>query len=358
MNEAQGNNMRVAVRPETGFGFAPLCCRSWLFFLLMLGCLVGTHLLPATPQTSPLSPAPPHEQGSSGTNRADLFDEHMTNGAWRTEIVVSNQSQVTAFFDVIAPEGPRRYFVGGSAATLPPPSKPPGFVWIPPSEFLMGSPESESQRLVDEGPLTVVVFQQGYYIAAREVTQAEYAAVIGEFPSFFSGEPQRPVDQVSWHQATNYCGLLTRQARKTGMLPERWAYRLPTEAEWEYAARAGQAARFWFGDDLFFSLSDRYGWTSHNSQQQTHRVGGKPANWFGLHDMNGNVREWCSDYYDTYQGRNVDDPRGPVSGRFRVVRGGSWLVPPRCCRSAQRAFHEPEHRDFTLGFRVVLGPIP
>jgi len=181
--------------------------------------------------------------------------------------------------------------------------------------------------------------------------------VIGNNPSYFPGDANRPVEQVSWNDATNYCAQLTARERLAGRLPAGWAYRLPTEAEWEYACRAGTTNRYYYGDDTGYTQLANYAWYNANSGGITHPVGGKLPNRWGLYDMAGNVWEWCSDWYDdAYPGGSVTDPQGSVSGSHRVIRGGSWPNPANYCRSAQRGLSLPAAPDNRFGFRLVLGP--
>jgi formylglycine-generating enzyme required for sulfatase activity len=232
----------------------------------------------------------------------------------------------------------------------------PGFVWIPPGTFTMGSPASEQDRDGDEGPQTVVTLTHGFFMGQHEVTQGEYQAVMGSNPSYFTGDATRPVDQASWNDATDYCAKLTAAERAAGRLPAGWAYRLPTEGEWEYACRAGTTTRLSYGDDPGYSQLNNYAWWGSNSGSTTHAVGLKQPNPWGLYDMAGNVWEWCSDWYGSYPGGSVTDPRGATSGSYRVFRGGSWVFDGLRCRSAFRDSSTPDFRFIDIGFRAVLAP--
>ena len=162
---------------------------------------------------------------------------------------------------------------------------------------------------------------------------------------------------VSWHDAVAYCGQRTQQERTAGTLPEGYEYRLPTEAQWEYACRAGTTTRFSFGN----SDSDlgQYGWYAGISGSQTHPVGQKLPNAWGLYDMHGNMWEWCADrYWSGYPGGSVSDPAGSTVGQYQVLRGGSWKGIPRGCRSAYRYGEYPSYTYNFLGFRVALVPVP
>ena len=233
-----------------------------------------------------------------------------------------------------------------------------GMAWIQPGTFIMGSPTNELGRFPDEGPQTVVTLTKGFWMGNHEVTQAEYLAVVGSNPSYFIGDTNRPVEQATWHNATNYCGLRTQAERTAGRIPSNWGYRLPTEAEWEYCCRAGaRTTRFGHGDDLSYAALGNYAWYPGNSGSTTHPVEQKLANPWGLMDMHGNVREWCQDWYSyaPYPGGSVTDPTGPASGSYRVIRGGgSWNYDAMYCRSASRVYGTPTLVKYDLGFRVVL----
>ena len=207
----------------------------------------------------------------------------------------------------------------------------------------MGSPTNET-------------LTRSFFLGRYEVTQGEYLSVIGTNPSNFPGDTNRPVEQVSWNDATNYCAQLTARERLAWRLPAGWTYRLPTEAEWEYASRAGSTNRFSYGDDPDYTQLANYAWYSANSGGTTHAVGGKLPNRWDLYDMSGNVWEWCADWYGNYPGGSVMDPRGSSAGSSRVVRGGRWTNSGRCCRSAYRLSDYPSDRNYIVGFRVVLAP--
>jgi formylglycine-generating enzyme required for sulfatase activity len=239
----------------------------------------------------------------------------------------------------------------------------------------MGSPTNEEDRepfypLVVEGPQTAVTISKGFWMGKYEVTQGEYLAVIGTNPSHFngdrSGDPPpfnqnygtnltRPVEQVAWFNATNYCGKLTQRERAAGRIATNSVYRLPTEAEWEYACRAWTSTRFSYGDDPGYTDLNNYAWYTNNSSNVTYPVGQKLPNSWGLYDMLGNVVEWCQDWYAPYPGGIALDPRGPATGSTRIARGGLWLRPGSYCRSAWRNAVAPDFAG-AAGFRVVLAP--
>ena len=233
------------------------------------------------------------------------------------------------------------------------------FVWIAPGTFVMGSPSDELDRSANEGPLTQVTLTKGFWISKHEVTQGEYVSVIGTNPSWYANNTNRPVEYVRWSDATNYCATLTAQERVADRLPEGFAYRLPTEAEWEYAARAGSQTRFCYGDDLTYTNLGQYAWLPwvDAGADTDGPVATKQPNAWGLYDMHGNVWEWCQDYYsDPLPGGSIVDPQGPPTGTERVFRGGSFGTVFAAYRSASRWKDIPTHSDRGIGFRVVLAP--
>ena len=228
-------------------------------------------------------------------------------------------------------------------------------VWIAPGSFVMGSPPGEVGRFLDkEEPQTQVALTRGYWMSRYEVTQGDFAAVMGFDPSLFAGDAQRPVEDVTWFDAVSFCSRLTARERAEGRLPEDVAYRLPTEAEWEFAARAGTTTRFSYGDDPGYEQLRLYAWYGGNSGLRTHPVGVKLSNPWGLFDMHGNVFEWCSDWFGPLPGNSVTDPQGPATGIDRIIRSGYWDSSPAFCRSAMRVHFPPSTRISYLGFRVVL----
>jgi len=220
-------------------------------------------------------------------------------------------------------------------------------VLIPAGEFMMGSPEGVDRS--DEHPQHRVRISRPFYMGVTEVTQQQYQAVMGTNPSSFKS-PSNPAETMSWNDAMEFC---RRMSRTVGM-----TVRLPTEAEWEYACRAGSTGRFYFGD----SATDlgRYAWYSGNSGGKTHPVAGKRPNAWGLYDMLGNVTEWCRDWYggDYYVSRPATDPEGPIGGKDRVLRGGCWRDSSSQNRSAVRLRFWPTGRAYVDGFRVVVSPKP
>jgi formylglycine-generating enzyme required for sulfatase activity len=229
-----------------------------------------------------------------------------------------------------------------------------GMVWIPAGTFRMGS---NSTRYWGAQPAHRVTLSAGFYMGKHEVTQREYDEVMGTNPSYFKG-PNLPVESVSWFDAVEYCN---KRSQREGLTPAytisgdgdsktvTWnrnanGYRLPTEAEWEYACRAGAAN---------VNISGRTGWYSANSGYKTQPVGQKSANAWGLHDMLGNVWEWCWDWYGSYASGKQTDPTGAASGSNRVLRGGGWGHSSGYATSANRYNYGPNYRDGNNGFRLV-----
>ncbi len=222
-------------------------------------------------------------------------------------------------------------------------------VLIPAGEFLMGSPESDSSAWDGEKPQHLVRISRPFYLGVTEVTQAQYEGVMGTNPSRFKGA-QLPVEGVSWEDAVAFCRRLSDKEDRT--------YRLPTEAEWEYACRAGSTTKWSFGDDE--SALNEYAWYSANSNRTMHPVGEKNPNAWGLYDMHGNVCEWCSDWCGRYASTVMDDPTGPTAGWTRVLRGGSCYYDARSCRSVFRFESPPDvpgDRDDFVGFRVASSSV-
>ena len=234
-------------------------------------------------------------------------------------------------------------------------------VWCPPGKFLMGSPASEPDRQSNETQHEVTL-TQGFWLGKTEVTQAQWQAVMGNTPSYFPRKEiirwkvlkwqipvwrqdflasrwQLPVERVSWDDCQEFC-------RKAG-----GGCRLPTEAEWEYACRAGAPSPF-----AGSGVLNEMGWYAGNSGGKTHPVGSKKPNAWGLCDMHGNVWEWCQDWYGDYPAGAVIDRQGPATGAFRVFRGGSLNYYARDCRAAFQNGREPGNRGSNLGFRVALAP--
>jgi formylglycine-generating enzyme required for sulfatase activity len=221
------------------------------------------------------------------------------------------------------------------------------FVRIPAGRFRMGSPESEAQRQADEGPPRWVTITKDFWLGRYEVTQEQWTAVMGANPSVFPGA-DRPVEMVSYDDAIGFIEKLNRLGQGR--------FRLPSEAEWEYAARAGTETRFPFGDDERFAELPRHAWFYSRAEGRSHPVGAKLPNPWGLYDMFGNVWEWVEDWFAPYPARDEADPRGPAEGQMRVIRGGSWFNEPEALRAANRNRHARDSRQTNLGLRLVWMP--
>jgi formylglycine-generating enzyme required for sulfatase activity len=213
-------------------------------------------------------------------------------------------------------------------------------VWIPPGTFQKGSTDRDDQK-----PIHTVTITKGFYMGVYEVTQEQYQQVMGNNPSQFKGNDNLPIETVTWDEAVEFC-------KKLSELEKGKTYRLPTEAEWEYACRAGTTTKFSYGDDES-QLGD-YAWYKQNSGDKTHSVGEKKPNAWGLYDMHGNVWEWCHDWYGSYTSDSQSNPIGPTSGEYRVFRGGCWYSISSVCRVSYRGHFYPLFRHIFLGFRIVL----
>ncbi|MBI2808321.1 MAG: formylglycine-generating enzyme family protein [Planctomycetes bacterium] len=241
------------------------------------------------------------------------------------------------------------------------------FVRIPKGKFLMGSPQSEAQRMPDEFQHEVAITRP-FWLGAYEVTQRQYELVMGTNPSYFSATgggkarfarkdtSEYPVERVSWNDALAFCKKLSTKEKKT--------YRLPTEAEWEYACRAGSTTPFHSGKTFTSVLANINGlkYASYGTAEAGpfHRnpvpIGEYKPNAFNLCDMHGNVQEWCADWHglEYYKISPKGDPQGPDKGTERVVRGGAWASSAKTCRSAARHRLAPDERNYSTGFRVVM----
>ena len=233
-------------------------------------------------------------------------------------------------------------------------------IWIEPGTFTMGSPKDELGRDNDEVQHQVTL-TKGYWLGKYEVTQAQYEAVMGTNPSWYKGA-DLPLELVSWYDAMEFCAKLTAAAKAAGRLPEGYEYTLPTEAQWEYACRAGTITALNSGKNLSDKEQcpemDEVGWYWYNSNDKTHSVGQKLPNAWGLYDMHGNVQEWCLDWYGAYPTSAVTDPTGPNTGKKRVIRGNSWYGRAYGCRSAYRYSDNPSSDSYSdIGFRVALAPV-
>jgi formylglycine-generating enzyme required for sulfatase activity len=201
-----------------------------------------------------------------------------------------------------------------------------------------------------------VTITREFWLGKHEVTQGEYAALMGKNPSHFQGDSNRPVEKLTYFDAQAYCAAVSARERQAGRLPTGYEYRLPSEAEWEYACRAGTTNQFSFGDDP--QGTDAFAWTSENSESTTHPVGLKRPNPWGLYDMHGNVWEWCRDWFAPYPTNPAVDPVGPASGKLKIFRGGGWNQEIQFARSANRFGMSPSNGIHFVGFRLALSQIP
>ncbi|MFN9082696.1 MAG: formylglycine-generating enzyme family protein [Planctomyces sp.] len=236
--------------------------------------------------------------------------------------------------------------------------------WIPPGEFTMGSPESDTGRDFDEGPQHRVVISQGFWLGETPVTQQQWRAVVQaakaselpDSPSSFKDKPQHPVESVNWHQSVQFCQQVQ------AVLQSAQQFRLPTEAEWEYACRAGTSGAFHDGSPCTEPRGrdpalEHLGWFDENSNGSTQPVRQKKPNTRGLFDMHGNVWEWCRDGQRPYSAElQVDPVCSETSGASRVLRGGSWISYSRRGRAAYRYTYAPGNGWYTTGLRLSAGP--
>jgi formylglycine-generating enzyme required for sulfatase activity len=205
------------------------------------------------------------------------------------------------------------------------------YVWIAPGKFQMGCSPGDADCNDDERPAHEVTITKGFWLGRTAVTQQAYQKVTGQNPANHKGA-DLPVEFVDWDEAKAYCAAI--------------GGRLPTEAEWEYAARAGSTG-------ARYGKLDEVAWNTENSGGQSHAPGQKPANAFGLYDMLGNVWQWVADWYGTYPAGAQTDPSGPASSPYRSLRGGSWGSAPKLVRASYRGWVEPEHRGGKLGIRCA-----
>jgi len=239
------------------------------------------------------------------------------------------------------------------------------FNWVPAGSFQMGSPPEELERRVDENPVEVTI-TRGFWMGKYEVTQGDWSMLMGAFPreQDKGRGPDVPVYWVSWTEAGEFCRRLTARARASRTLPENWEIRLPTEAQWEYACRAGTSTATSFGprlDRTQANIGTPYpGGSARMSKGESVKVGSYTANSWGLHDMHGSVWEWCLDWYHRRLPGGVDpDLSGEPGERnrdgtfSRVRRGGAWIEDGWANRSAMRLRYEPERRSDHIGFRVA-----
>jgi serine/threonine protein kinase len=313
------------------------------FAATVVGQRIFSNTSNQTSREQPTSPTPTSNTPTSSPTNATVKEQTLQTFYFETVSVdvlgkITNRQNHQA-----------NYFVEdlGNGVTLE-------MVQIPGGKFLMGSPKREQGRRPDEGPQHQVTVP-GFFIGKYEITQAQYQAIMGNNPSDFR-EAKRPVERVSWNEAVEFC---KRLSQKTGH-----TYRLPSEAEWEYAVRAGTTTAFYFGETITTNLVNYNGNYTYaaepkgQNRQQTTNVGSFPPNAFGLYDMHGNMWEWCADHWhENYIGAPTDGSawvdENNNDGRLRVQRGGSWYGNPEVCRSAVRLYNVPNSRRFDDGFRVV-----
>lgn len=217
---------------------------------------------------------------------------------------------------------------------------------IPSGVFTMGSPSQERDRRSDEGPQHRVQLVEPFYLGVYEVTQQQWKVVMGSLPSGLTYSPENPITNVSWYD----CQSFIQKLNNMGI----GQFRLPTEAEWEYACRAGGSSRFPWGEDTDYSSLGQFAWYAANSNKKLHSAGGKLPNTWNLYDMQGNAWEWCSDWYaDAYAEDQEINPKGPSIGTHKVIRGGSFSFSGEYLRSSYRDFFSPNDYDYDIGFRLV-----
>jgi formylglycine-generating enzyme required for sulfatase activity len=295
--------------------------------------------------------------GAVGTIYSVEYASELTEtngtGSWSCLEFLQLPSNPYRWVDLSVPTTSRRFY------RLVEFSAPTNMVFVPPGTFDFGSPDTEADRRYSEGPQTAVTISSGFWMGKYEVTQADYVAIIGSNPSTFLGDDLRPVETLSWPDAAAYCAALTEQEKTAGRIPEGCAFRLPTEAEWEYACRAGTSTRFSYGDDPTYTGLTDYAWYGANADETTHPVGQKLPNRWGLYDMHGNVDEYCQDWYSSsLPGGIALDPKGPATGTSHPVRGGAWNKGiPGLMRSATRAQIPHPSRGNFIGFRIVLASV-
>lgn len=215
--------------------------------------------------------------------------------------------------------------------------------WIPPGRFVMGSPTTEKNREADEKQHDVLI-SRGFWLGDTACTQALWQAVMEDNPSHFKDNPEYPVESVSWDD----CQRFIKRANEH--LSGNFTLRLPTEAEWEYAARAGSESAYWWGDDISHQRANYAG--HHDGLVDVLQYDG---NDFGLFQVHGNIWEWCHDWYGEYLNIEETDPAGPENGQSRVLRGGSWFNEPLNLRAACRNLHTPDIRHQNYGLRLAGG---
>lgn len=222
-------------------------------------------------------------------------------------------------------------------------------IWVPPGSFRMGAPADEPGREADE-TLHPVSLTDGFWLASHETTQEQWQEVMGNNPSYFEGEPTLPVESIDYAEAMEFCDRLTARSRSMNLIPDGFVFSLPTEAQWEYACRAGTSSPF--SGDL-----EKVAWYHGNSKAKPHPVGTKQSNAWGFHDMHGNVWEMCLDWEYLYPDHKAVDPVAAYPSKYKVVRGASWAHLKAHIRSANRGMLKPGTKGMHHGMRIALIPL-
>jgi formylglycine-generating enzyme required for sulfatase activity len=284
-------------------------------------------------------------QVQSKTNLADAVWTSLSSQ------MITNGTGFSAIEEGLAQQEARYYRI----LRFPRLQVPDSMIYIPPGTFLMGTPANDPNKTPNELSQFQVTLTRGFWINQFEVTQSEYQNLTCTNPATFTGDLERPVENVSWRNAMDYCVLHTQQERQALRLPDGYVYRLPTEAEWEYAARAGTTNWFSFGNDP--ALLPNFAWYDANSQGTTHPVGQLQPNPWGLKDVHGNVFEWCWDWIGSAPTQPVTDFRGSTNDLYHAIRGGASSFPWVDCRSSWRIGYSSASIPSDVGFRIVLAPV-
>ena len=288
----------------------------------------------------------------TGNSKVVTISTSDLSGSYTAQVTFTNDDNA-ANIEVVTVSVTGSGGSGDEETIMLPGNVPLEMVWIPAGTFQMGRYSGEQDSYSDEDPRHQVTLSQGFWMAKYELTKRQWTAVMGTTPwsgqSYVLDDPDSPAVCVSWNDAQAFIATLNDYTGKT--------FRLPTEAEWEYACRAGTTTRFYWGDDPSYTVGDDYCWWTYNAwevnERYAHAVGQKLPNAFGLYDMSGNVWEWCQDYwYSAYPSGSVTDPTGPASGSYRVLRGGGWRYYGYDCRSAHRDYHNPSITNHSFGFRL------